>query len=245
VSYINPVSSVVITDDFGEHVARRSVNPGTDYAVPKGTPVFAIDGGTVLWTDTNPDGSGGRMVGMRHDGGAYTESLHLSKVNVTPGQVVPQGGIIGYSGGSAWGSESGVGTHLHLTFRPLGRYTANRDFEGYVGQPDVKPAPGGAVDNRVQWKGIQEMLRALYGYTGPIDGIPGLGTWKAFQRFLKASWGYTGPIDGIASPGGNTWRAAQRWLKARWGYTGPIDGKPGSGTMAALNRANNANASAF
>jgi len=241
-TYVNPVSSVVITDDFGEHVARRSVNPGTDYAVPKGTPVFAIDAGKVLWTDANPDGSGGRMVGIAHDGGAYTESLHLSKIAVTPGQHVAQGAVIGYSGGSAWGSESGVGTHLHLTFRPLGRYTANRDFERYVTGAPITPE---VVVGRSAWSGIQEMLRALYQYTGKIDGLPGPGTWKAMQRFVAKSWGYTGPIDGVASPGGNTWKAVQRWLAARYGYTGKIDGQPGAGTMAALNRANNANASAF
>jgi murein DD-endopeptidase len=241
-TYIKPVSTGHITDDFAAHVRRRSVNPGTDYAVPKGTPVLAIDSGKVLWTDTNPDGSGGRMVGVAHDGGAYAEYLHLSKVAVTPGNHIAQGAVLGYSGGSAWGSESGVGTHLHLTFRPLGRYTANRDFEPYV---TVAPKPGPATTPAGTWAGIQEMLRALYSYTGPIDNVPGPGTWKAMQRFVAKSWGYTGPIDGVASAGGNTWKAVQRWLKARYGYVGTIDGKPGAGTMAALARANNANASAF
>lgn len=240
--YVTPAPHAErVTDNFAAHVKRRSVNPGTDYAQARGIEVVAIAAGTVTWTDPNPDGSGGRMVGVTFDTGAYAEYLHLSRIDVAPGARVAQGQRLGLSGGSAYGSESGVGTHLHLTFRPFGRGKANADFEGYVGTAESAPATGGEAG----WKGIQEMLRALYGYRGAIDGIPGSGTWSAMQRFLAAHWGYTGRVDGKAQLGGLTWKAAQRWLAARYGYTGRIDGIPGSGTTQALARAGAANASAY
>jgi murein DD-endopeptidase len=240
--YVSPAPHAErITDNFAAHVKRRSVNPGTDYAQRRGVDVVAIAPGTITWTDPDPDGSGGRMIGVTFDTGAYAEYLHLSTIGVRPGARVEQGQVIGTSGGSAYDSESGVGTHLHLTFRPHGRGKANADFEGFVGGADAAPATSGEVG----WKGIQEMLAALYGYTGKIDGIPGSGTWSAMQRFLARNWGYTGRVDGKAQLAGLTWKATQRWLAARYGYTGRIDGIPGSGTTQALARAGAANASAY
>jgi murein DD-endopeptidase len=240
--YINPVPDAErVTDDFAAHVKRRSVNPGTDYAAKRGSRCVAIAPGVISWIDRNPDGSGGRMIGVTFDTGAYAEYLHLSRIDVEAGQRVAQGTTIGMSGGSAYGSEAGVGTHLHLTFRPYGRGKANADFEEFVGGAPTAPATSGQTG----WAGVQEMLAALYGYTGKIDGLPGKGTWTAMQLFLQRNWGYTGRIDGKADLGGLTWKATQRWLAARYGYAGRIDGIPGSGTLQALARAGAANARAY
>jgi hypothetical protein len=59
--------------------------------------------------------------------------------------------------------------------------------------------------------------------------------WKKIQTMLKASYGYTGAIDGI--PGPKTWTAAQKWLKAKFGYAGVVDGEPGPMTYAAFDKA--------
>ena len=69
------------------------------------------------------------------------------------------------------------------------------------------------------------------GYTGPLDGVPGVNTWIGLQTFVRG-YGYTGPIDGI--PGLNTWMAVQR-LAQEGGYDGPIDGIAGANTFAGLN----------
>ena len=104
------------------------------------------------------------------------------------------------------------------------------------------PAASGAP-TRFAWKGIQQMLKALYGYTGAIDGIPGVGTVSALQRFLNASGFNAGGVDGIWGP--NTSKAVQRWLKSRWGYIGAIDGILGTGSEGAWLRADIANDRAF
>jgi peptidoglycan hydrolase-like protein with peptidoglycan-binding domain len=52
-------------------------------------------------------------------------------------------------------------------------------------------------------------MRDHWGYTGPVDGVPGTNTWAAVQR-LAAAHGYTGPIDGAMGP--NSWRGFARFL---------------------------------
>jgi hypothetical protein len=72
---------------------------------------------------------------------------------------------------------------------------------------------------------------------GPVapSSSVNVNDWKSLQTFLKASFGYTGVVDGI--PGPKTWTAVQKWLKASHGYTGVTDGIPGPLTYAALKRA--------
>lgn len=54
------------------------------------------------------------------------------------------------------------------------------------------------------WKGLQVWLRdANYGYSGPIDGIPGPNTYAAMQRMAQQQ-GYQGAVDGVMGP--NSWR---------------------------------------
>jgi peptidoglycan hydrolase-like protein with peptidoglycan-binding domain len=61
---------------------------------------------------------------------------------------------------------------------------------------------------------LQRDLTAHWGYTGPIDGVPGVNTYEAWQR-MAATYGYTGPIDG--DPGPNTYRAIATFLNEdRW-----------------------------
>ncbi|MFG3714341.1 GH25 family lysozyme [Micromonospora sp. NPDC047730] len=79
------------------------------------------------------------------------------------------------------------------------------------------------IPGPIFYQRMQNWLRITAGYTGPIDGVPGVNTYAALQRAMR-NYGYTGPIDGV--PGPNTWKAVQR-LASGWGYTGPIDGVMG------------------
>lgn len=108
-------------------------------------------------------------------------------------------------------------------------------------KPAAKIAPETML--RWRWSGVQEMLKRFYGYTGRIDNDPGSGTISAMQRFIKAKGYRNLAVDGRFGP--ETCKGVQSWLKARWGYTGAIDAIPGSGTRAAWDRAERANAAAF
>jgi murein DD-endopeptidase MepM/ murein hydrolase activator NlpD len=135
-----------VTSSYQAHKDRNpsSRNPGTDYGVPTGTPVKAIADGTISGTVETIRGAGGRMIFQNFEGGYNADYLHLSAIHVKPGQVVKQGEVIGLSGGSGLGSETGYGPHLHLAIRRGGSPTmgvGNIDFETLVGSA---PAPAKA-----------------------------------------------------------------------------------------------------
>lgn len=112
--YVWPVEPHTdITDTFASHVARGSVNPGVDFAVPVGTSVVAIANGTVTVVDDNPDGSGGKMVHVDHDDGTGADYLHLSGISVPVGTRVTPNRLLGYSGNTG----ASTGPHLHFTYR--------------------------------------------------------------------------------------------------------------------------------
>ena len=137
-----------ISASYQDHKNRTpsSRNPGTDYAVATGTPVKAIADGTITSIVETFRGAGGRMIFQSFEGGYNADYLHLSAIHVKPGQVVKQGEVIGLSGGSGLGSETGYGPHLHLSIRRGGSPTmgvGNIDFETLVGSAPA-PAPSKA-----------------------------------------------------------------------------------------------------
>jgi hypothetical protein len=139
-TWIRPVDGGSISDSFNGHVGRTptSRNPGTDYAVPTGTPIKAIADGTITGIVPTFAGAGGRMVYQSFPSGHNADYLHLSRIDVVAGQQVKQGQIIGAVGGSGLGKENGYGAHLHLSFRVGGKptmATGNLDYEAFRGAP--------------------------------------------------------------------------------------------------------------
>jgi len=147
-TWIRPVEGR-ITHDFTKHQTRTpaSKNPGTDYAVPTGTPIKAIADGAITGVVPTFTGSGGRMVFQSFETGHRADYLHLSRIDVKPGQHVKQGDIIGLSGASGLGKEDGYGPHLHLSVRVGGQPTmgvGNIDFEKLLAEQGGAPAPAAA-----------------------------------------------------------------------------------------------------
>jgi murein DD-endopeptidase MepM/ murein hydrolase activator NlpD len=145
-SWIRPVDGGTISDSFEGHRNRKvnpSRNPGTDYAVPTGTPVKAIADGTITGIVPTFAGSGGRMIFQSFPSGHNADYLHLSRIDVVAGQQVKQGQVIGLVGGSGLGKENGYGAHLHLSFRVGGKPTmgaGNIDYEAFRNAPTTAPA---------------------------------------------------------------------------------------------------------
>lgn len=117
----NPYDVALRTDTHEDHLARN-YDPyppslgGDDFAYPRGTVMRSPGPGIVDLVDEDPRGSGGRMVGVNHGGGLRSEQLHASRIDVSVGQRVDTLGALGLSGGSANGSEYGVGDHIHAHF---------------------------------------------------------------------------------------------------------------------------------
>jgi murein DD-endopeptidase MepM/ murein hydrolase activator NlpD len=153
-TWIRPVDGGSITHDFTKHQTRTpaSKNPGTDYAVPTGTPIKAVADGTITGIVPTFTGSGGRMIFQSFASGHNADYLHLSRIDVVAGQQVKQGQVIGLVGGSGLGKENGYGAHLHFSFRVGGKPTmgaGNIDYEVFRGaptsaapaKPSATPAP--------------------------------------------------------------------------------------------------------
>jgi hypothetical protein len=88
--------------------AHRAIDVG----VATGHPVYASDGGTVIYAGWSTVGYGNHIV-LDHGNGFQTLYAHLSAIYVGSGQFVGQGTVIGASGNT--GNSSGP--HLHFEIR--------------------------------------------------------------------------------------------------------------------------------
>lgn len=84
---------------------------GIDLAAPYGTLVKAADGGQVV--QAGYFGGYGYSVMLYHGGGFATWYAHLSSINVSMGQFVQRGQVIGLVGSTGWTT----GPHLHFEVR--------------------------------------------------------------------------------------------------------------------------------
>jgi murein DD-endopeptidase MepM/ murein hydrolase activator NlpD len=160
-TWIRPVDGGSISDGFEGHKnrAKPALNPGIDYAVATGTPVKAVADGTVSGIVTTFTGSGGRMIFLSFPSGHNADYLHLSRIDVQPGQAVKQGQVIGLAGGSGLGKENGYGAHLHFSFRVGGKPTisaGNIDYEAFRGAPtSAAPAKPSAAPTKPLAPGVR------------------------------------------------------------------------------------------
>jgi len=111
---------VPISDVFGTRRTFngkvQSMHQGLDYAAPTGTPVSAVNAGTVLLA--GPLYFEGNCVVLDHGQGLLTLYLHLSEIKVKQGERIARGQEIGLSGGTG----RATGPHLHLAVRWQGVY---------------------------------------------------------------------------------------------------------------------------
>jgi murein DD-endopeptidase MepM/ murein hydrolase activator NlpD len=109
-----------ISDVFGSvrifNGKTSSPHLGLDFRVPSGTPVAAMNDGTVLLA--RPLYFEGNFVVLDHGQGLLTLYLHLSEFKVKEGDPVKRGQEIGLSGGTG----RATGPHLHVAVRWQGTY---------------------------------------------------------------------------------------------------------------------------
>jgi murein DD-endopeptidase MepM/ murein hydrolase activator NlpD len=93
---------------------------GVDFGAPLGTPVYAFEGGTIVYArDASSDpnagkahaGGGGNVVNVRLGNGSLTEQYaHLDTIAVKSGDVIKTGQLIGTVGQTG----NATGPHLHF-----------------------------------------------------------------------------------------------------------------------------------
>ncbi len=96
--------------------ATKSVHQGLDYRVGPGTPVSAVNAGTVILA--RPLYFEGNCVVVDHGQGLLSLYLHFSEIKVKEGDRVERGQLLGLSGATG----RATGPHLHIAVRWQGVY---------------------------------------------------------------------------------------------------------------------------
>ena len=113
-------AEAAVSDVFGSQRVfnnkTSSPHQGLDFRVPSGTPVAAMNSGTVLLA--RPLYYEGNFIVLDHGQGLLTLYLHLSAIKVKEGDHVDRGQEVGLSGGTG----RATGPHLHVAVRWQGTY---------------------------------------------------------------------------------------------------------------------------
>jgi murein DD-endopeptidase MepM/ murein hydrolase activator NlpD len=109
-----------ITSGFGRRWGR--LHAGIDIADPRGTPIHAAKGGTVVFSGWM--GGYGNAIIVNHGGGLATLYGHQSRRVARVGDTVKQGQVIGYVGSTG----HSTGNHLHFEVRIGGKAQNPRRF---------------------------------------------------------------------------------------------------------------------
>jgi len=119
-----PVDSFAITQGYS------FFHPGIDLAAAKGSPVYPIMDGVVIYVDRGRFGYGNQVV-IDHGSGFKSLYAHFAKIEAKVGEKVDKNSILGLVGSTGWST----GPHLHLQIWEENRWTNPRAFfEGYFGR---------------------------------------------------------------------------------------------------------------
>ena len=116
-----PIDGARISSGYGKRkhpiLGYTKMHKGTDFAAPKGTPIYAAGDGTVEAAGRN--GAYGKYIRIRHNSTYKTAYAHLSRINVSKGKRVRQGQVIGLVGSTG----RSTGPHLHYEVHLNGKQT--------------------------------------------------------------------------------------------------------------------------
>ncbi|TQJ18076.1 murein DD-endopeptidase MepM/ murein hydrolase activator NlpD [Kribbella jejuensis] len=110
-----PTTGYHLTARFNQAGGRWAHNhTGLDFAAPMGTPVLSVMAGEVIQADW--EGAYGRQVKVRHADGTVTSYSHMSEFDVSVGDTVQAGTMVGRIGMTG----NTTGPHVHFEVLPGG-----------------------------------------------------------------------------------------------------------------------------
>ena len=124
---------------------------GTDYAAPRGTPVYAAGDGRVI--EAGYSRANGNYIFIQHGETFKTHYLHLNKKRVAKGSRVKQGQVIGTVGSTG----AATGPHLHYEFLVNGVHRNPRTVHKIL--PKARSLPESEL--ATFQKAIQQPIRQL------------------------------------------------------------------------------------
>ena len=124
--FVYPVMGPRMSSDYGmrKHPMKRvrKHHHGVDLAAPVDAPIRAVASGRVMYSD--PLGGYGKLVVIQHADGITSHYGHCNALQVSPGQRVRAGEIIGTVGSTG----ISTGPHLHFEIRKNGEPTDPENF---------------------------------------------------------------------------------------------------------------------
>lgn len=116
-------NNTTISSPYGPRIhpvyQTMSFHTGVDFPAPYGSPIISVADGIITKTVNVDNGGYGLYVMVDHGSGVVTLYAHNSKNNVTVGQTVKAGDVIGFIGSTG----TSTGNHLHFEVRKDGNYT--------------------------------------------------------------------------------------------------------------------------
>jgi murein DD-endopeptidase MepM/ murein hydrolase activator NlpD len=113
VALTSPIGNTSVNSPFGQRWGR--MHHGVDLKASSGTPIKSPLDGQVIDAAMRSDACGGTIY-VQHADGYKTRYCHCKKINVTKGQTVSKGDVLGLSGGGSGdpGRGRSDGPHLHF-----------------------------------------------------------------------------------------------------------------------------------
>ncbi len=137
----SPVPGLPITSYYGMriHPIKKvpKMHQGVDYGGASGTPIYAVGDGVAVVEDHGDKGYG-KLVRVRHANNHSTVYAHLSSQNVTNGQTVTKGQVIGRLGNTG----GSTGPPLHFEFRVAGMPVEPLSMLGNTPPPSANNGSG-------------------------------------------------------------------------------------------------------
>ena len=131
-----PTTGYTVTSNFGydvDDVHSSRLHAGIDLGVSTGTPVYAVQSGKVVGTNTS-SGYGNDVV-IDHGGGIFTRYGHNSKLLVSVGDFVTKGQQIAEAGNTG----NSFGSHVHFEIMKTTEsdlFSGHQDPNAYFNQHD-------------------------------------------------------------------------------------------------------------
>ena len=127
-------TSHIISSGWGDLDDRKIPHNGVDIRASisgvEGEKIVAANDGIV--TAAQYAGTAGNWIWINHGGGLYTVYMHLLKMNVSYGDLVTKGQVIGLMGGNpSPTSGDSTGAHLHFGVRLNGVYVDPQPYLNY------------------------------------------------------------------------------------------------------------------
>lgn len=110
--WVLPIKGATFTSGYGWRWGR--MHQGNDFGTPVGTPLASMSTGTIIFAGVQ--GGYGNKVEIEYWDGTVSVYGHLSQIQVSVGDRVNPGDIVGLSGNTG----HSTGPHLHLEIHPDG-----------------------------------------------------------------------------------------------------------------------------